>query len=313
MITKEIVDYISSKTDVKRRDLLEKDLLLHQILYHLQKNKHFAEHYVFKGGTCLTKCYLGYYRFSEDLDFSWTQPEIFNKKSEKQIRKELSKEISDLAKILEGIAQQLGLKFKDDKKNHNFIDFGGNNKFVTFKVWYPSVELGTDQFVKIQVNYVEKFVNKMKQVKANNILDEKKIDSKEFNFLFPGNEILLETIDLMVYDIKEILIEKMRAILTRKGVKARDFIDIYMIEKKFNIKIESLKDEILEKTRFMLRYEKYGENLKAKSENRPTFTLGAEEGLLLQPIDEGFTDFVKRLDKFIEILIKESLIQVNIH
>jgi len=36
------------------------------------KNAHdeLAESWVFKGGTCLKKCYFETYRFSEDLDFT---------------------------------------------------------------------------------------------------------------------------------------------------------------------------------------------------------------------------------------------------
>ena len=31
---------------------------------------HYKDELVFKGGTCLRKCYIGNYRFSEDLDFT---------------------------------------------------------------------------------------------------------------------------------------------------------------------------------------------------------------------------------------------------
>ena len=33
-----------------------------------------AESWIFKGGTCLKKCYFETYRFSEDLDFTLTDP-----------------------------------------------------------------------------------------------------------------------------------------------------------------------------------------------------------------------------------------------
>jgi predicted nucleotidyltransferase component of viral defense system len=29
------------------------------------------KNFLFKGGTCLMKNYLGYFRFSEDVDFAW--------------------------------------------------------------------------------------------------------------------------------------------------------------------------------------------------------------------------------------------------
>jgi predicted nucleotidyltransferase component of viral defense system len=64
--------------------LIEKDLLLQGLLLQLSKSKYFSEKFVFKGGTCLTKAYFGYYRFSEDLDFTWINQKAFEGKPEKQ-------------------------------------------------------------------------------------------------------------------------------------------------------------------------------------------------------------------------------------
>jgi len=49
-------------------DLLEKDLLLTLILAEFEKKGLGAE-LIFKGGTLLSRNYLEYHRFSEDLDF----------------------------------------------------------------------------------------------------------------------------------------------------------------------------------------------------------------------------------------------------
>ena len=40
------------------------------ILAGINAHEELAENWVFKGGTCLKKCYFETYRFSEDLDFS---------------------------------------------------------------------------------------------------------------------------------------------------------------------------------------------------------------------------------------------------
>lgn len=69
---KDFVNEVSRIQGIKRTDLIEKDLILHQMLFDLSKNKFFSENFVFKGGTCLIKCYLGYFRFSEDIDFMET-------------------------------------------------------------------------------------------------------------------------------------------------------------------------------------------------------------------------------------------------
>ncbi|MGH2637884.1 MAG: nucleotidyl transferase AbiEii/AbiGii toxin family protein, partial [Rhabdochlamydiaceae bacterium] len=67
----DFVNELSTRLEIKRRDLIEKDLILHFILLNLSKDKFFSENFAFKGGTCLIKCFYGYIRFSEDIDFTW--------------------------------------------------------------------------------------------------------------------------------------------------------------------------------------------------------------------------------------------------
>jgi len=50
--------------------LLEQDYALSWMLYGIENVPKLNKHLVFKGGTCLKKCYFGDYRFSQDLDFS---------------------------------------------------------------------------------------------------------------------------------------------------------------------------------------------------------------------------------------------------
>ncbi|HSW29426.1 MAG TPA: nucleotidyl transferase AbiEii/AbiGii toxin family protein [Longimicrobiales bacterium] len=53
-----------------REDVVEKDYVLGWILWGIGSEPTFRGRWVFKGGTCLKKCYLETYRFSEDLDFT---------------------------------------------------------------------------------------------------------------------------------------------------------------------------------------------------------------------------------------------------
>ncbi len=50
--------------------VVEKDYVLGWLLSGVHANNELREHWVFKGGTCLKKCYFETYRFSEDLDFT---------------------------------------------------------------------------------------------------------------------------------------------------------------------------------------------------------------------------------------------------
>jgi predicted nucleotidyltransferase component of viral defense system len=51
-------------------NIVEKDYILGWILAGINAHDELADSWVFKGGTCLKKCYFETYRFSEDLDFT---------------------------------------------------------------------------------------------------------------------------------------------------------------------------------------------------------------------------------------------------
>lgn len=53
-------------------DVVEKDYVLGWLLAGIYNNEELTSAWVFKGGTCLKKCYFETYRFSEDLDFTVT-------------------------------------------------------------------------------------------------------------------------------------------------------------------------------------------------------------------------------------------------
>ena len=51
-------------------NIVEKDYILGWLLAGINAHPDLADSWVFKGGTCLKKCYFETYRFSEDLDFT---------------------------------------------------------------------------------------------------------------------------------------------------------------------------------------------------------------------------------------------------
>ncbi len=134
---------------------------------------------------------------------------------------------------------------------------------------------------------------------------------KELQILFPEEyEEYSKRILFDVYDVEEILCEKVRSILTRRGVKARDFVDVYLISRKFGVNPVDLKVEIVDKILLMLGlYARYRRNFREKrrllqSEN--IFSWGGEKSLLLVDIDER--DFYRFLDDFtgfLNIIVRE--------
>lgn len=301
---KEFVEEVSSRLGLGK-DLIEKDLLLHQLLLSLSRTD-FAKEFAFKGGSCLIKHYLGYYRFSVDLDFTFLDQSVFKGLSQKSIRRLLSGKIDIVGGLFEEISKVRGLDFKCDKSARRYVELGGGNKFVTFKLWYPLI-LEAETFVKIQANFVENILFPVKRVKLKSICPE----SRELEFLFPERYREYRTsIPFNIYDIREILCEKVRAILTRRGFKERDFIDVFLISRKFETDLEDLEKETVKKLRFILDlYQKYRKNLREKVSmlSVESFPFGSERYLLIEEIDEKeFYSFLTEFMLWLKKLAKTS-------
>jgi len=50
----DFVNEVARILDIKRKNLIEKDLILHQMLSDLSKDDFFSPNFLFKGGTCLS-------------------------------------------------------------------------------------------------------------------------------------------------------------------------------------------------------------------------------------------------------------------
>src|SRR5579862_213571 len=57
--------------------IVEKDYVLGWMLAGIYAHEELSESWIFKGGTCLKKCYFETYRFSEDLDFTVPKGAIY--------------------------------------------------------------------------------------------------------------------------------------------------------------------------------------------------------------------------------------------
>ena len=301
------INDVSAKIKTSRSDMVEKDILLHQILTDLSKDKFFSKNFLFKGGTCLIKHHLGYLRFSEDIDFTWKDQSRFEGKSVKAIRRDLSIIISDIGKIFESIAQKKGFDFKCKKNDIDFVLLGGSNRMCTFNIWYDSVVLKKKTFIKVQINFVEDICTKPEKAQLGSVL---KANDEELSALFPESDEYSKTIPFYVYGAKEILSEKVRALLTRKGTKARDFLDIYFIQKNLGIRVVDVEKYVIRKTKHSLNlYVKYQTNLKAKIkllEQNEIFEWGTEKGLLISKIDEkDFKKFVGEFTEYLKTLVKK--------
>ena len=75
---------------------IDKDWVLGHLLNGIASVKEINELFIFKGGTCLHKCYFETYRFSEDLDFTLLDEKF-------DINKNLIKSILQITEKISGI------------------------------------------------------------------------------------------------------------------------------------------------------------------------------------------------------------------
>lgn len=297
----DFVSEISSELNLDQKDRIEKDVVIHSVLSDLSKDAYFKRNFLFKGGTCLIKGYYGYVRFSEDIDFTWKDQNVFRNKPANQLRRMLSATIDKIGGLFEGIARQRGLDFKCKKDDRRYIELGGSDKSCTFYLRYMSEVLKRETYIKAQFNFVELICFKGKVGKLTSL---RPVQRGETGILFPEFAGYSKGIPFPVYDIKEILAEKVRAILTRRGVKARDFLDAYLIEEKYKVRPADVEKQTIQKTLFALKlYERYRAQFEANvirlSAGAP-FTWGEEKNLLIQDIDERkFQTFLKEFQVYL--------------
>ena len=245
-----------------------------------------------------------YFRFSEDLDFTFADQNLWKGKSSKKVKEICKEKINTFGEQLE----RIGLGFKFDKKDIKYVQLGGNNKLVTFKVYYISVLTGNLSFVKIQINFLERImfpprtVELLPLIKPSQFSKEDQIYYKEF-FDFYGE------LKILVYDLREIVTEKVRSLLTRKAIKSRDAIDLLFIYQKFKIKPQDLLKETKEKLLFSINmYEKYKDNFLLTRDKLQTldFQYSEVSPLVIKPLNKNsFDKYVAELKPLLLNLVDE--------
>ena len=218
---KELIRRLSTKTKFSQI-LLEKDYHLTRILHKVSDKQ--IKDLVFKGGTCLNKCYLDLHRLSEDLDFTYNKD--INNLSRNQVKKILDQLRGEFFEILD----ILGLKInKELGRGWKMLTSKKPPKILGLEITtnYRSLIDNSSQEIKIEISFRKKFRKPIK-IKA---IRHKFIDAL-------GEPVLRKNIKIEVVDLVENFAEKIRALVTRKRVASRDIYDIYFILKNEVIAID---------------------------------------------------------------------------
>lgn len=186
---------------------IDKDWVLGHFLSGLFDNDYFQENLVFKGGTCLKKCYFENYRFSEDLDFT-------------AIRIKRSKILSNLKKVIQKVESETGILFgKVEIKNQSFVD-----QLVAYacRIQFYGADHPDSKKIPPQSRW-------QTSIKLDFTLHETICLNKEDRKIIHPYSDVLPCYYAVCYPIEEILAEKFRALLQRKYAAPRDYYDLWYI------------------------------------------------------------------------------------
>lgn len=230
MIRKREIEQKAEAQNVPK-STIDKDWVLGHFLDAIYSLPECREKLVFKGGTCLRKCYFPDYRFSEDLDFTSIDPNfVFDKKLLTQI----TAIITDRTEIPLYIQEITEMRFNDQLTGYKAI----------VKFW------GADHSSNQAPPPVERWNT---SVKIEIILYESMIFPIESREVFhPYSDQLSETpLIVPCYSLREVLAEKLRALIQRSYTAPRDFYDIwYLSNDQSTIDWNEIKDAFHEKMRF---------------------------------------------------------------
>lgn len=286
----------------KRPGIIEKDYQLHRLLCGIKGDEYLSENLAFKGGTCLIKAHLGYYRFSEDVDFTWKDRSIWDGRSRSRIKKACSKESDEVIRRFHSIADDLGLEFAGRKDDLKEVRLNSGGRMIVLFMEYHSEIFDRPDRIKIEINFVEDLIYPVRKMPLRTYLEN--IGSEEIEFLFEDEySNYSRMVELDCYDPREIFLEKCRAAMTRKVYKLRDIIDIFYLEDVYELGMKDLRDRIISKTRFSMDlYRRYSENVKTSSFPQTDPKKGEDMDLMIIDPPQTLFDAIPRIhDELVSI------------
>ena len=197
---REAVNFTVSRTGFNPR-LIEKDYFCTVLLAYL--SDHGGDQLVFKGGTCLAKVHAGFYRLSEDLDFTIPLAVDASRTQRRQAIAATKDAIARLADRLNAFTITQPLTGTNNSTQYNGA------------IEYESPTTSQPESILIEVSVREPLLMSTARGQTKTVL------------LDPiGGEAMVPDIATDCIALKEAMAEKFRAALSRRDVAIRDFYDL---------------------------------------------------------------------------------------
>ena len=199
MIGKREILAIAQQTSLTPH-VVEKDYVLGWMLAGIYGHEDLAESWIFKGGTCLKKCFFETYRFSEDLDFTLRQPEHLDADF-------LQGAFSEIG---EWIYDQTGIEIPTDKQEFDIYQNPRGQISCQGKISYKGPVSSTHALPRIKLDLTA---------------DERVVLPPVRTQIFhPYSDAPENGTEVLAYDYIEAFAEKFRALAER--TRPRDLYDV---------------------------------------------------------------------------------------
>ncbi len=207
---REAVNFTAAQTRFASR-LIEKDYFCSVILQHLAAA---SPELIFKGGTCLAKVHVGFYRMSEDLDFVIPMP-VDASRTDRSRRATKSKGVvAAIGKQLSGLRVITALTGANDSSQYTSI------------IGYTSLIGPQEETIKIEVGLREPLLLAAVRGEVKTLL----LDPISGSPLAP-------TLLVPCLSREEAMAEKLRAALTRREAAIRDFYDVDHAVRRLGVRV----------------------------------------------------------------------------
>ena len=319
MVNAEIIRRFAAQIKEKHTKInepvIEKDfyltLILNDISNEIKENKEspFAK-LVFKGGTLLTRAHLNYHRISEDLDFTYLENDKLAKLSSKQRNKFISGFTSFLARSLHSIAGRYSFDFSNNKSDKKYCNVMDRKNVYLFRIYYSPV-YGTENFIKIEVNFNDELIYQVKFNDIHHLFDDELVKDLEFTELI---KIRVQN-NILCYDLKEVACEKIRAILTRPSIKERDILDLFLISKIIDVNIlknKQIINKIISSRSFIKKLpEKIKNSIDSLKKKDYTLIEDKDKLILIDIKEKEYAGFIEEIVPVISEIRKQTLLKIQ--
>jgi predicted nucleotidyltransferase component of viral defense system len=181
--------------------LIEKDYFCSLVLQHILS---VDTPLVFKGGTCLSKVHMDFYRLSEDLDLIIPVATDTTRNQRRHKIERVKREFTKLPKVIPGLL--ISEAFRGHNESKQYIGC----------LEYQSAVIEKAEKIKVEVGLREPVIRSPETITARTIA------VNPFS-----RQPLLPDFTINAMSLKEAYAEKLRAAMTRRDPAIRDFFDLF--------------------------------------------------------------------------------------